>query len=377
MPNVLPVPNPYSWNPGDKVTAPRLRDTATAVAFHTSRPAFYATQAAAQSIPNSTWTGITLDNAFVDNVGGHSNSTNNSRYTAQVAGWYLAIGSIPYPSLSTANTDSFIAGVRVNGLNDNAHLFEGTKHTGANTHGIQPMIIEIVKLNVGDYVELATFQITGAAQTLVSSGGVLPNTPQINAYLSLSWVAAVSGTTGLPVPSEATWIDGPGVTAAALNSNVRDAIRFLTYPPIARLYYTGTTPAGQNFPNNAFTAVSFDSVTVDNYTGWAGTGTNPTRWTAPVAGHHLVVGYASFGNSTAGKRGAALRVNGTTTYYGQTTPAITTSGNDAGNCMLAQRFLKLNAGDWVETMGYQNTGGNLSMTTGTSTNRLIVVWMAS
>ncbi|MDB4872485.1 MAG: hypothetical protein JWL97_3489 [Gemmatimonadales bacterium] len=377
MPSLLPVPNPSTWAPFDPVTAARLRaDVAGAVAFHTARPYFSASQSSVQTVTTSTWTGVTLDNAAVDTAGGHSNTASPSRYVCKVAGWYLAVGTVAFASHATALSNTYIAGVRVNGSNSFGNLFEGAKHPGANTHAIAPMVVELVQLAVGDYIELAAYQNSGGS---VSTNSSSSGTPTINysSQLSLTWVASATGTAGLPVPSEATWTDGIVVTSAALNSNIRDAVRFLTYPPIARIYYNGVTPAAQALPNNAFTTVSFDGATVDNYGGWGGTGTNPTRWTAPVSGHYLVAGYSAVTASFTGKRAVGLKVNGTSNFFGQYFAAVAASGHGAGTSNLAIRLLKLNAADYVEVQGFQSSGASSALSTGNNTCRLIAVWMCA
>jgi hypothetical protein len=379
VPIVLPVPNPSTWIPGDHITSGRLRtDVSGAVDFHTRRPYYQSLQSYGlnQSIPTSSWTGVTLDTVWADTAGGHS-ATNQSRYICQVAGWYLASGSVAYTASATALSNTYIVGMRVNGLNDAAHLFEGAKQPGANSHTIVPLVVELIKLNVGDYVELATFQNSGAAATLADNNA---GTPPIYYMpnLTLTWVAATSGTVGLPVPNPSSWTDGTVITAATLNTQVRDTVRFLTYPPIARLFYTGTTPAGQTLANSIWATHSWDSATVDNYTGWGGTGTNPTRYTAPVAGHYLIATQSSTTGPFTGKRGAGIRVNGTTDHYGGYFAALAAAGHSqSGLAATTVRLLKLNAADYVETIGFQNQGSVNALSTSTSMCKLIVVWMCS
>jgi hypothetical protein len=367
------VPNPSTWNPGDFVTASRLRaDVSNTVAFHTDRPVLNVTPSDAQSIPNTTWTPVAMPlGAMADNYGGHSTSTNDSRYTAQVPGWYLAIGNVAFAPTSVANTSTFICGFRVNGVNDAGHLFEGAKHCGGANHGINPMCVELLKLNVGDYVELMAYQYSGGALNTWVNGN------SFNASrFQLLWVAAISGTAPLRVPTQPTWADGVVVTSAALNTYVRDAARFLTYPPIARLTYNGTTPASQSMGNASWTTLLWDTATVDNYTGWAGTGSHPSHWVAPVTGHYLIAAQSAVTASFTGKRAVALLVNSSTLYQGQTL-AAGASGDGAGTAVITQRVLKLNAGDYVEVQGYQSSGSSTQLSTGTNVCKFIAVWLCA
>ena len=381
MTQFWPTPNPRTWTAKDHVLAPELRtDVSDVVGFHTNRATFAATQSVGlnQSIANTTWTGVTLDSALYDNTGGHSTTTNPSRYVCQVSGWYLAIGNVAWSSSATGSQNEYVAGVRVNGSNSSANLFEGAKHPGANSSLINPGVFELVQLSAGDYVELGAWQSSGGAVTITSTAASGSPSVVHRPAFQLIWVAAGSGTAGLSVPAPITWVNGATQqTAAIYNAQIRDVVRFLTYPPIVRLVYSGTTPAGQTIANNTATAIKWDTAAADPYTGWAGTGTNPTRWTAPVSGKYFCAGYYAASANITGKRGVGLRVNGTTTFNGQQIKPITASTHDAGTCVVAARTLRLSAGDYVEVMGLQSSGGTLGLSTGTSTCKFIAAWIGS
>ncbi len=190
-------------------------------------------------------------------------------------------------------------------------------------------------------------------------------------------MCAGTGIPGLAVPSPITWVNGTSqINAATFNAQIRDAARFLTFPPMVRLSYTGSTPAGQALPTGTATAIKWDS-SFDPWGGWGGTGSNPTRWVAPVSGRYLCAGYSAVTASTAGKRGVGLRVNGTSTFNGQQAKPITASTHDAGNTVIVTRQLRLTAGDYVEVMGLQTSGSSLTLATGTNSSRFLAVWMGS
>lgn len=165
----LPVPTLASEIPNNVFTAALARagiyNTGT---FLLNPPLFVGTQATAQSIPNAAaaWTAISLDSSQVDSYSGHSNSTNNSRYTAQVGGLYAVCGVSAYPSNGT--------GVRGTRLHLNASVVQGTAQMGiAVTSGSGTVLatpVRTIRLNIGDYVEVATYQSSGAAlNTIVAS----------------------------------------------------------------------------------------------------------------------------------------------------------------------------------------------------------------
>jgi hypothetical protein len=126
-------------------------------------PVFVGTQTVAQSIPANAFTSLTMDSEVVDTFNGHSTSTNTSRYTCALAGWYNVVGR--YPTSGTANTKR-IASIAVNG-------------TGVRNNEIDPSdaslstveVTALVFLNVSDYVEVQVLQNTaGALNTNVASG---------------------------------------------------------------------------------------------------------------------------------------------------------------------------------------------------------------
>ncbi|MEV6833471.1 hypothetical protein AB0N17_02900 [Streptomyces sp. NPDC051133] len=133
-------------------------------------PIFVGTQTIAQSVATSTWSAITLDTEQQDTYGGHSTTTNSSRYTAQVAGWYTVCGVVTWTQNSTGRRG---ARLHVNGSSvaGSAQLFapaSGTTFTGVMT------AVRAVQLGVGDYVEVAGTQSSGSAlSTGVAAGGDL------------------------------------------------------------------------------------------------------------------------------------------------------------------------------------------------------------
>jgi hypothetical protein len=96
----------------------------------------------------------------VDTYGGHSNTTNNTRYTAQVAGWYTICGVFWTVSVSSA---SYIRAVRilVNGAAVKGHEGYAATLSGFETSAVTNT--RDVYLNVGDYVELSGWQGSGGS----------------------------------------------------------------------------------------------------------------------------------------------------------------------------------------------------------------------
>lgn len=135
------------WNAGPKA----LCDWATA------QPVFSGYQATVQSVATSTWTSLSIDTETLDSDGGHSNVTNTSRYTAQVAGTYLVLGFAAFVGNPTGVRGSRIAlnGTSVRGSQTNVN-------TNTGSVWAEPCWA-VTAMNLGDYVEVQAFQNSGGA----------------------------------------------------------------------------------------------------------------------------------------------------------------------------------------------------------------------
>jgi hypothetical protein len=157
----------------------------------------------------------------------------------------------------------------------------------------------------------------------------------------------------LAVPIPRTF--GPGETEVAsyLNAGVRDAVNFLTGPPIAQLVQATV----QSVPNAAVAVVLFDSSVTDSYGGHSNT-LNNTRYTAQVSGWYFVSGIVGFAANSTGVRVARLAKNGTAVIYFDAWSAavVTNNATSAGT----SGILFLAAGDYVELDCFQTSGGALS-----------------
>jgi len=155
----LAVPTPAQVAPGNFLTAALWNaNIYNGLTFLLNPPLFHGLQITAQSVSASTWTAIALDSTTVDSYGGHSNTTNSSRYTAQVAGWYQVSGVL---AINTNATGFRAARLQINGAalpaSDSYANNMGTNNTTVTTP------TRLVFLNAGDYVELAGWQNSGGA----------------------------------------------------------------------------------------------------------------------------------------------------------------------------------------------------------------------
>ena len=154
----------------------------------------------------------------------------------------------------------------------------------------------------------------------------------------------------------APWLAGMKATATRMNDSAMiGAVVFLAYRSAAQSIGTGA--------DAAVSAVSWDDVQTDLLSGYSAG--SPTRWTVPRTGWWTLSGAIAFDSSTGGTtrecvwyvNGAALGA-GRARTYGNTLAAVPIT--------VEARTLPqlLTAGQYVELVPAQNSGGNLNLSTG-------------
>jgi hypothetical protein len=156
----LPIPIPAQEIPGNLVTGALWNaNVFNGLTYMLNPPIFVGYQNTSQSIGQTVWTPISIDTTTVDSYGGHSNTTNNSRYTAQVAGWYTVCGV--YGTGTGSSTGFRAARIQVNGSPIVAGAVYMLANGSVETGVVTPT--KDVYLNAGDYVEVAAWQNSGAS----------------------------------------------------------------------------------------------------------------------------------------------------------------------------------------------------------------------
>jgi hypothetical protein len=154
------VPTPTTRAAGTRLTGAiwqaDVTDTAT---YLLNPPEFAGYQGAVQSVPNTTWTALLLDQEHLDSYSGHSTSSNTSRYVAQVAGWYLVCG-VYAPAINA--TGFRAARIQKNGSPILGHAAYLPNASGSVEMGVVTPT-KCVQLAVNDYVEVAGYQSSGGA----------------------------------------------------------------------------------------------------------------------------------------------------------------------------------------------------------------------
>ena len=188
------------------------------------------------------------------------------------------------------------------------------------------------------------------------------------------------GTAASGVPVMRTWTDGEVVTAAEMNSNVRDPINFLISPPRCLL----TTSAGATFSSNASPTVitQWDTPLVNTDGIWSSG--NPQRMTANTPGLYEVQMYLHFpwvtvSGNTSYQCGITLNAGGTWSGSAALVEATGLGSADQNlgtsvNCVVVQY---LNKGDYLEFYEAQDSGSNSSPIAGPFGLLASVRWIAS
>lgn len=123
-------------------------------------------------------------------------------------------------------------------------------------------------------------------------------------------------------------------------------------PPSARVYHN----AAQSIPNATLAALSFNSERFDTDSIHS-TSSNTSRLTCNTAGLYLITGAVAFDANAAGIRSLRVRLNGATYLANQ---QVNASGGGLDSMLTVSTLYQMAAGDYVEMVVYQNSGGSLN-----------------
>jgi hypothetical protein len=165
------IPSTRLFKAGEVETGAFLNASITNLGnFILGKPVFLAWQSVVQSIPNNVYTPVTFTSETVDRDNGHDTVTNTSRYTAQTAGYYLFNGTIQYASNVTGSRRALWQVNSAAPVGGGGFFSTSSTLVAGTASVIAPPFFYY--LSVGDYVELAAFQNSGAALSTVAAGGV-------------------------------------------------------------------------------------------------------------------------------------------------------------------------------------------------------------
>jgi hypothetical protein len=139
--------------------------------------------------------------------------------------------------------------------------------------------------------------------------------------------------------------------------------------------YSGYAAGNLSVAHNTFTALPMDNENFDT-SSFHSNVTNNTRITIPTGkgGYYLVTGYGYFDVATGGKStGLGVRKNGSGGQYYYTG----TYSTGAYSGVTFNQIMALTAGDYIEFMCYQGTGGSLTFTGGSTPQNLSVQFLGA
>lgn len=169
--------------------------------------------------------------------------------------------------------------------------------------------------------------------------------------------------------------EAPGdfITGALWNAQVGAALQWLFGTGANGIpRFKGNASTGQAFATGTtFSPVSLDAEVYDSEGGHS-TVTNPSRYTCQVPGLYRITAMSSFTTNSTGSRAVGVGVNGASVLQSQGMPP---SGNSWSNQVTVDQYL--NAGDYVEVLTWQNSGGSLSTGTGSLAPTLTVWWIGN
>jgi hypothetical protein len=169
----------------------------------------------------------------------------------------------------------------------------------------------------------------------------------------------------MPFTTPKTWTTNEVVTAANMNTHLRDNMAFVGSPPSCSVFNSGP----QSVPNASFTAMTANSERWDT-DGMHSTVSNTARITATTAGRYTFNTTMTFTANATGARAIGYAVNGGATVQVQ---AHDNAGGSVNSVLSASFDLVLAATDFVEVQAWQPSGGNLNITLDSYSARLVSV----
>lgn len=167
----LPVPTLATEVPGNFLTAALwLANIVNAITFALNPPDFEGTQGVTQTVTTGLWTSLTIDTESVDTYGGHSTTTNTSRYIGQVPGYYQACGVAAFAANATGGRGAALAlnGTRVTG---GATLAQAVA-TATIPSAMSTPVREVFLNGTTDYIEVQGFQSSGGNLATIAGADI-------------------------------------------------------------------------------------------------------------------------------------------------------------------------------------------------------------
>jgi len=156
----------------------------------------------------------------------------------------------------------------------------------------------------------------------------------------------------MPFTTPKTWSTNEVVTAANMNTHLRDNMAFVASPPQCSVQ----AAVSQSVPTGTHTSLIAPTENFDN-DAMHSTVTNTSRITITTAGRYQVMATLVFGANATGIRILSFFVDATTRYE-----MVAVSPNTGANTTLSgSRSLTFTAGQFVEVQGFHSAGANIDL----------------
>jgi hypothetical protein len=274
------------------------------------------------SIPNNTDTKVPLNIAAIDTVSAHDSA--NNRYIVRTSGFYRIKAFVTFDVVSTG---WYRAIIRLNGTTDLAFGWQNVFVGTSNYNSVNAE--RVVRLNAGDFIELFTMHVSGAARNVRTESNMT--------FMDIERLA-----------SPQTTAQGEALSA---------------------IYAAPSGGVGQSIPNATDTIINFSVLEFDSH-GSVTTGVS-WRFTAQSAGTYEVSSFvqlAGGGGWGAGEEAyITLFKNGSGLARIGINIAQTTHTQSV-NVTCAPRQVRLNAGDYIDLRIGQNSGAAIALVNAGSLN---------
>lgn len=144
------------------------------------------------------------------------------------------------------------------------------------------------------------------------------------------------------------------VTAALLNTHLRDDLLFLYTPPMVRAYNS----AAISLTNNVEAVLTYDSERFDTDTMHS-TSSNTGRLTKNSAGKYIEGAHAEFAANATGYRQSRIRHQTSTAAFALVIAPVNSAA--IVTVIIATGAYAFAVNDYSESLGYQNSGGALNV----------------
>lgn len=144
--------------------------------------------------------------------------------------------------------------------------------------------------------------------------------------------------------------------ATGVSGTLYQGVEMTDALPIASYVYRS---AVQSISNDTITPITFDQQYSDRWDMWQA-GTNPTRVTIREPGWYLISGRVIFAANATGVRQAGIARNGVNFAWQSLGATAFAANNPAVEVVTAA---PLDAGDYLELLAYQTSGGSLNLAT--------------